>query len=101
MPRHMKKPDVDPRKVYLTRYVMDRGIEEVEALPFQPHDKDIEVLDASHAARTGYWYTFKVYGRGKDWHLTRDDALSRAEQVRTQKVRTLQAQLERLLDKEF
>ncbi len=75
-------------KVWITRYALSEGIFEVEAekinmmgmIKYPPLTPTI-----------GNCYSHKP-----DWHETFDDALNQAERMRTRKIASLRAQLEKL-----
>lgn len=69
-------------KLFITKYALTNGIEEVEG-----------TLDrgcaSTHDRFTRYFY-------GNDWHLTREKAITRAEQMRVSKIASLKKQITKL-----
>ena len=39
---------------------------------------------------------YSIYGKGKTWHLTLDEALDRAEEMRIKKIKSLKKQIKKL-----
>jgi predicted ATP-grasp superfamily ATP-dependent carboligase len=69
-------------KVWITKYALSEGIEE--------HD----VTDCGE----GMMLTANRYfhGEGRDWHRTRESAVTKAEKMRKSKIASLRKQIERL-----
>jgi len=72
-------------KIYVTKYSLTAGITE--------HDASISD-DTSVASfrENGYWHYF----HGKDFQLTKEDAINRAEEMRIKKLKSLDKQIKKL-----
>lgn len=67
-------------KVYITKYALTQGI-------FEKEIQDIKggmVIVHSPCSINDV-----LYFHGKDWHLSRDEAVKRAEQMRASKIKSL------------
>ena len=80
-------------KVWITKYALTQGIFEAEASECKGFDGMIEVVNR---------YSYEYYrGEGKDWHRTKESAISRAEEMRQNKMSSLKKQLEKLENMKF
>ncbi len=78
--------------IWITKYALSSGIFSV----------DTEVEGGSRMAsyrRTPDHYTSYVHGN--DWHLSRDEAVKRAEEMRKKKIESLQKQIKKLSSIDF
>ncbi|MGL4965667.1 MAG: hypothetical protein ACRC67_30880 [Inquilinus sp.] len=76
-------------KVWITKYALTRGIQEVEA----EHRGDDVVLPKGN----GFWGVIAK----PHWHETREAAVARAEAMRKKRINTLKKQIARLAKMEF
>ena len=72
-------------KAYITKYALTSGIQEMEG----EVNSDISDRMFSTNKGTGY-YGESFFGEGKDWHRTKEGAISRAEQMRIAKIASLE-----------
>ena len=81
-------------KVYVTKYALTKGIFSVEAKFCSDADRTmVEVLTKANE------YTY--YLHGNSFHLTLEDAVNRAEEMRLKKIASLKKQLARLEAMDF
>ena len=73
--------------VYISKYALTQGVFKLDAC-ISPECPDTAVNVADRG--------FAVHGRGKNWHLTRADALKAAEELRLRKIKALERQLKKL-----
>lgn len=72
-------------KVYITKYALTQGIYEIEAKETREPDmiKNVEnSLELYH-------------GKGKEWHLSKEDAIKKAEEMKQKKIKSLKTQIEK------
>jgi len=69
---------------YVTAYALSKGI--------------IEAIGKVNHNISSAMFSYGRYGNahGKDWHRTKEDAIARAENMRTQKIASLKKQIEKL-----
>ena len=76
-------------KVYITKYALTKGILEYqEALWSNSTPNLIEIPTLGFS---GYFY-----GEGKEWHKSKEAALTRAEEMRKRKIESYQKSIEKL-----
>lgn len=77
-------------KIYVTKHALTTGITE--------HEASISG-DASTASfrGDGYWHFYY----GKDFHLTKEDAIERAEEMRIKKLQSLDKQIKKISKMKF
>ena len=75
-------------KVWITKYALTEGIQEIEADDRSGGDGMVKRIDAD-------WGPY-FHGEGKEWHRSRDAAVVRAEAMRQAKIKSVKKQLERL-----
>lgn len=83
----MKKPSNDRTRftAYITKYALTKGLYE------------IEVEDCFDASLTGIKGPGKwEYYRGREWHRTKEEAISYAEEMRANKLKSLDKQRKRI-----
>lgn len=73
-------------KVYITKYALTEGI----------FESDVEKGSDSTVSDRKRGYTSYYHGQGREWHLTRQSAVDRANQMRLRKLKTLQNQIAKL-----
>lgn len=76
-------------KVWVTKHLFTEGVQEVEVA----QGYTLQVVYGPAPNNTVY------IGEGRDWHKTREDAITRAENMRKEKIRSLRekiGQLEKL-----
>lgn len=76
-------------KVCITKYALTQGIFEIEAE--RCTDIDNDMIEQTNTR----WQTY-YHGEGKDWHLTKESAIKKAEEMREKKIKTLKKQLDKL-----
>ena len=69
-------------KVYITKYALTRGILETDGAT-------VEGIPSMAETNFGYFH-------GDDWHETKEEAIKRAEEMRTKKIASLRKQIEKL-----
>lgn len=74
--------------VYITKYAITTGVYSAEA----DVKGDMAVQRVQRAKGSGY----AQYFHGKDWHLTEDEALDRAEEMRIAKLKSLDKQMKKI-----
>lgn len=79
-------------KVYITKYVLTKGIVEKEAEDYG--DGTIKVNESD-------WWLKYFCGEGKEWHRTRESAVKCAEKMRKKKISSLKNQIEKLEKMKF
>lgn len=72
-------------KVWITKYALTQGILEVEA-------KDL----GDDMIKTVEKYPSYYSKEGRDWHRTKESAISKAEEMRQKKIASLKKQIEKL-----
>lgn len=80
-------------KFWLSKYALTKGIIEVDAEYCDEKTDMIKVLDDSYK---GYYQ-----GKGINWHTTKEDAIERAEILRTRKIEYHKKQIEKLEEMNF
>jgi len=78
-------------KAFITKYALTDGIQEVEV-------EDCFDTSPTMVRPLGNKFT---YYHAKDWYLTRDGAVQRAEKMRVDKALSLKKQLKRLEEMRF
>lgn len=72
-------------KVYITKYALTQGIYEIEAKETREPDMIKNVENSLELYR----------GKGKEWHLNKEDAIKKAEEMKQKKIKSLKAQIEK------
>lgn len=81
-------------KVWLSKYALTRGIKEVEAKRCSDVDNDmIEII--------GVPYADYYHGEGKEWHLTKESAIKKAEEMRINKIESLKKRIKKIENIKF
>jgi hypothetical protein len=80
----------DPFKVWVSHNALSEGVREVEVIT-QGHGMVSET-----AKRPGSFSSRWYMGEGKQWHRTRDGAVTKAEVMRVKRIASLKAQIEKL-----
>ncbi len=75
-------------KVWITKYALTAGISEAEARLCSANNDMVEVVKSG--VSTYY------HGEGREWHRTKEQALAQAEQMRVDKIASLEKQIDRL-----
>ena len=73
---------------FVTKYALTKGIVETEL------DISLQFPGLASARAMGIFAVF--HGKGKDWHLDRESAVARAEQMRLNKIVGLRKQIKKL-----
>jgi hypothetical protein len=79
-------------RVWITKYALTTGVFEVA---------DAELFANNSAVTWKSKEGYSQYAHGKDWHRTREDAFARAEEMRVQKLASLEKQINRLRELTF
>lgn len=82
------KPETETFTAYISKYALTKGIEAVHGKQFYDYRG---YLDAGR----------NVLYRTGDWHLTREDAIERAEEMRKKKIESLKKQIAKLEKMKF
>lgn len=77
-------------KVWITKYALTQGIFEAEA-------DESEIFRGMIAVSPFEFY----HGEGKEWHKTKESAISRAEEMRKKKISSLKKQIKKLENMKF
>jgi hypothetical protein len=77
-------------KAYITKYALTVGIQEVEVELSPDHPHYISWKEE------GVWGSLYAYGKGKQWHRTKDAALAKAEQMRLAKIESHKKSIKKL-----
>lgn len=85
-------------KVWISKYALTQGIEEIEAKICNNEDMVERVKDTSIV---GFQPSQYYHGEGREWHLTKEEAIKKAEEMRDKKIRSVQKQLEKLQNMKF
>ena len=81
-------------KAFVTKVIPKDGIiQEVEAYR---SERNPDIL----AVKVGLWPDY-YRGQGKQWHLTREAAITRAEEMRVHKIESLKKQITKLENLKF
>lgn len=75
-------------KVYISKYALTEGIQEMEASSCEAVPGMIETKING--------YTSYFHKEGRDWHLTRESASTKAEKMRKVKLASLKEQIAKL-----
>jgi hypothetical protein len=82
-------------KVYSTKHLFEKGIEEVDA--DETSNPDIlEVLFKNEKYGTLFIQHYFLFEEGKQWHRTREDAVKRAEVLRVKESSKLWKKLKKI-----
>ena len=73
-------------KIYVTKYVLTDGIVE----------RDAEINFAGDMASVKLTGFYPQNFHGKDWYTTKEDAIKRAEEIRTKKIQSLDKQIKKI-----
>ena len=79
-------------KVWITKYTLTQGIFEKE-VKFSTASDDMVVADGT--------YSECYHGEGREWHLTKEEAVKKAEEIKDRKIKSIQKQLEKLQNMKF
>lgn len=79
-------------KIYVTKYALTAGIFSVEA-------KISDGIKMASYKQPGAYFTETAHG--KDFHLTKEDALSRAEEMRIKKLQSLDKKTKKIYAMKF
>lgn len=72
--------------IWATKYALTSGVAKYDA----------RISDHMAIVREPGSLTMFFHGEGKEWHRTRDSAIHRAEEMRLDKIKSLERQLEKL-----
>ena len=73
-------------KVWITKYALTKGIIETEG---EVSDDFPDILDAKGIVNY-------LHGEGKEWHMTKESAVQKAEEMRQKKIASLKKQIDKL-----
>jgi hypothetical protein len=85
----------DEIKAYITKYALTEGTFVISA---RYHGYSTEMIENITDEKFSCEY---YHSEGKEWHLTEEGAKNRFEQMRTNKLKSLQAQITRLQGLKF
>ncbi|MGK9167913.1 hypothetical protein KXR53_16520 [Inquilinus limosus] len=83
----------DEVKVWITKYALSAGIQEVEG--------ELSGAPADMIVVQSQMGTVYYHGEGRDWHRTREEAVARAEEMRKKRVASLKKQITKLKKLKF
>jgi hypothetical protein len=78
---------------FITKYALTSGIEEMQVR----HARTC----SSMVSKVGARYTTHFHGEGREWHRTRESAVTRAEEMRKRKIASLKKSIEKIEKLEF
>lgn len=81
-------------KVWITKYALTQGIDEVEA---EICDSNMIKVKARGTGCIDEYY----HGKGKEWHLDRESAVKKAEEMKLKKIASLEKQIKKLKELKF
>lgn len=82
-------------KVWISKYALTTGLHEVE-IDVYPDNGIVSVRN-----KDSMFYTQYYHGEGKDWHKTKEEAIKKAEKMKSRKIESLKKQLEKLENMKF
>jgi len=83
-------------KVYITKYALTSGIIEMYGVLCDAHPDMIECLNDDLSKKP-----YGCYYHGKDWHRTKEEAITRAEEMREKKVNSLNKKISQITNLKF
>lgn len=75
-------------KAFITKYALTHGIQEVDDAEISPQAPSMISVRSFGVAC--------FHGEGKDWHRSREGAVTRAEEMRVKKIASLQKKIIKL-----
>jgi hypothetical protein len=81
-------------RVWITKYALTQGILEKEADICKTVSGDMIEIQGTRFAE--YYH-----GKGRDWHLTKEDAIKKAEKMKQNKIKNIEKQLDNLRNLKF
>lgn len=81
-------------KVWISVYALMQGIEE----------KDVEIcssISEDTVIENGIDCIRFYHGKGREWHLTKEDAIRKADELRNKKIDLLKRQIKKLQNMKF
>lgn len=82
-------------KVWITKYALTYGIEEKEAERCTDINNDMVTIINKDTMNEFY------HGEGKEWHLSKESAINKAEEMRNKKIGSLKKQIAKLENMKF
>jgi hypothetical protein len=79
--------------VWITKYALTKGIYQV-VVEHTTREESVQTLNDS-------FFSHKQYFHSGEWHATREDAVSRAEQMRDKKIKSMKKMISRLENMDF
>lgn len=81
-------------KVWISKYALTKGVYELEVKRCVKSIHDKEESDMVEIKEN--CYTSYFHGEGKEWHLTKESAIVRAEEMKSRKIESVKKQLNKL-----
>jgi len=81
-------------KVWITKYALTQGIIEKDANICDTVSEDMIEIQGTR-------FPTYYHGKGKDWHLTRENAIKKAEKIKQNKIKSIEKQLDNLRNLKF
>lgn len=81
-------------KVWITKYCLTIGIEEIEAEICSTNEDMIEKVNNKEIS--GYQCDEYYHGKNEEWHTTKESAIKKAEEMKLKKINSLKKQLKKL-----
>lgn len=78
-------------KVWITKYALTQGIIETEAKRCASVNEDM--IETKNLGL--------FHGEGREWHLTKEEAIKRANEMRIKKIASIEKQLDKLKSLKF
>lgn len=86
-------------KVWITKYCLTHGIEKIEA-EISSTDGDM-IKRIKDKGISGFQCDEYYHGKNKEWHITKDSAIKKAEEMKSKKIESLKKQLQKLEELKF
>lgn len=84
-------------KVWITKWALTQGIFEAEVV------SECLLSDPTRNTISAYYQGIPLffYGRGREWHETKESAIKKAKKMRKKKIASLKMQIEKLENMKF
>lgn len=89
--------DTEEFTAYITKYAFTDGIQEIRAARCVSVNRDM----IEKRNRQPHEFKSHFHGEGRDWHLTREGAVKRAEQMRQAKIKSLESAMKKIREMVF
>ena len=86
-------------KVWITKYCLTMGIQEMEANVCSANGDMIEKVKDNESKE--FQPTEFYHGKGRDWHDNKNSAIKRANEIKSKKIESIKKQLKRIENLKF